>query len=97
MKLFSNPEIRKVLLWLLLVSVVFCSLAFIFFGVYGFIIMLLAFVSSFVIYFYFTAERYKQLRQMSDSIDRVLHGEDFGLICDYSEGELSVPKARYEK
>lgn len=46
MKLFSNPEIRKVLLWLLLVSVVFCSLAFIFFGVYGFIIMLLAFVSS---------------------------------------------------
>ena len=97
MKLFSNPEIRKVLLWLLLVSVVFCSLAFIFFGVYGFIIMLLAFVSSFVIYFYFTAERYKQLRQMSDSIDRVLHGEDFGLICDYSEGELSVLQSEIRK
>ena len=31
------------------------------------------------------------------SIDRVLHGEDFGLICDYSEGELSVLQSEIRK
>ena len=97
MKLFENPEIKKMSAWLILSCVIFSAVSFFFFGIYGGIIMLSASVTSAVIYFYFTAERYKNIRNMSESIDRVLHGENCDLICNCSEGELAVLQSEIRK
>lgn len=97
MKLFQNPEIKNMSLWLALCWVIFTVVAFVFFGFYGGIVMLLAFSAVFIIYFCFTAERYKQIRYMSESINRILHGEDCELICNCGEGELAVLQSEIRK
>lgn len=97
MKLFQNPEIRNTALCLVISCVIFCAVSFAFYGLYGAVIMLLAFITVSVIYFSFTAERYRQIRDMSDSINRVLHGEDFGAIRECSEGELAILQSEIRK
>lgn len=50
-----------------------------------------------ILFFVFTKERYKNIAQLSDEIDQVLHSAEKIYIADSREGELSVLKSEITK
>lgn len=53
-------------------------------------IVLVALISSNVIYIYFTYQRYKKIAELSLDIDKLLHGNETISFEKFREGELSV-------
>ena len=89
MKLFRNPEYRKEFLLYLLLSLVFTAGAFFLRPLFGFL-MLFACLCFLTVHSIVLYRRYQRIAQLSDEIDRILHGESEAEISVQTEGELSI-------
>ena len=88
-KLLKNKEVRKALLWQLLLSAAACAVCFFFDIRAGLtaaglsLLLMLVFCIS-------TYKRYQRISSLADDIDQVLHGDSSIDFDNYSEGELSI-------
>ena len=97
MKLFRNPEIRKVTIFYAIVSLVATVGAFLREPDFGICTLALCIV-LFGIYLISTYQRYKRLAELASDINRILHGDDIGISLEqYSEGELGVLQSEIHK
>ena len=97
MKLFRNPEIRKVTIFYAIVSLVATVGAFLWEPDFGICTLALCIV-LFGIYLISTYQRYKRLAELASDINRILHGDDIGISLEqYSEGELGVLQSEIHK
>ena len=96
MKLSNNPEIRKFLLITVMPSLLLCFIMAFFSKIAA--ISVLA-VSTFLIvsFFIFTKKRYNRLNALSETIDKILHGNDTINIKSFGEGELSILESDVQK
>ena len=89
MKIFKNKEIQKYLIILLIISFVFVVGTFIWNVYFG--IFTLCLCSLFIFLFVLILNsKYKKIRELSDSLNKVLHGDYQLIINDYSEGEFGI-------
>lgn len=89
MQLLRNREIRNELLIGLGVTVALSAVGFFVHPIAGGLLLLLGIVLC-GMHLWFGARRYHRIAALSESIDRVLHGEETLLIEDSDEGELSI-------
>ena len=88
-KLLKNKELRKALLWQLLLSAAACAVCFFFDIRAGLtaaglsLLLMLVFCIS-------TYKRYQRISSLADDINQVLHGDSSIDFDSYSEGELSI-------
>ena len=88
-KLLKNKEVRKALLWQMLLSAAACAVCFFFDIRAGLtaaglsLLLMLVFCIS-------TYKRYQRISSLADDIDQVLHGDSSIDFDSYSEGELSI-------
>ena len=73
MKLLKNKEVRGALLWQLSVSVIACSLCFLFDVRAGLTAVVLSLLLM-MIYCIGTYKRYQRISSLADDINHVLHG-----------------------
>ena len=89
MRLLKNKEVRKALLWQLLLSAAACAVCFFFDIRAGLtaaglsLLLMLVFCIS-------TYKRYQRLSSLADDINQILHGDSSMDFDHYSEGELSI-------
>ena len=88
-KLLKNKEVRRALLWQLLLSAVACAVCFSFDIRAGLTAAGLSLLLM-LIYCVSTDKRYKRLAALAGDIDQMLHGDSTMSLNDYSEGELSI-------
>jgi signal transduction histidine kinase len=96
MSFFRNPEIKKSLLFFSILTLIATGISFIFeirYGIFTFILCLIFIFCHFVI----TYRRYIKIARLSSKIDRILHGEKFIDLSEYSEGELSILQDEIQK
>ena len=96
MKLFRNPEIRRLLIILGILCTCATVGAFIWnagFGIFT-LALCLALITVFLI---FTHQRYKRLAALSDTVNRILHGDNSLSFDGYDEGELGVLQSELYK
>ena len=90
MKLFRNPEIKREILYYIIVYLAGAVLAFRQLGGKGAGIVLPAGAAALVLHLCFTAKRYRRIAQMSEKMDSILHDDGETLLQDCQEGELAV-------
>lgn len=88
-KLLKNKEVRRALLWQLLLSAAACAVCFSFDIRAGLTAAGLSLLLM-LIYCVSTDKRYKRLAALAGDIDQMLHGDSTMSLNDYSEGELSI-------
>ncbi len=97
MKFLRNPEVKKSLIWHVIISVFAVAAAFVWnerFGV--FVLFLCAVFTS--VHCITTYRRYKRIYNLSADIDRLLHGDDENISLNrYAEGELGVLQSEIHK
>ena len=96
MKLFRNPEIKRLLMIFGILGALFTLAAFIWnvgFGCFTLALCIL-FIAVFLI---FTHQRYKRLTALSHTVDRILHGDDSLSFENCDEGELGVLQSELYK
>ena len=96
MRLLRNPEVKKALPWLLTISAAATVGAFIwkiYFGIFT-LLLCLTFVTAYLLTTY---KRYKQIAQLSESINRILHGDNTIDLGGYTEGALGVLRSELYK
>ena len=96
MKLLNNPEIRKFLLITVIPSLLLCFIVAFFSKIAAvsvFVVTLFLIVSFLV----FTKTRYKRINTLTETIDKILHGNDKINIKSYGEGELSILESDVQK
>lgn len=96
MKLLRNPEIRQELCVHLLLTLIALIASFVF-PLPPFVYILLCAVLYMTAHLIFLKRRYRCIDALSQSIDRILHGQDELLIASSSEGELSILKSEIHK
>lgn len=84
-----NPEVRRVLLLQLILGVCAGAAGFALDARAGHLALTLAAAYT-LIYLIATARRYKRLCALSESVDRILHGDQGVSLEMYTEGELAV-------
>ena len=94
--MFRNPEIKKSLLCYLLLTLALSIGAF-FISVPCGIYVLCACLLFVAIYLFIMHKRYKRIAQLSERIDRILHGESDISFDAYTEGELGVLQSEIAK
>lgn len=87
--MLRNKEIRRFLATLLLIATIFVILGFKI-NIYAGILIIVFAVAFGTAFFMFTRDRYKQLAEISNQIDMVLHNIDHVYIGELDEGELSI-------
>ncbi len=96
MKLFRNPEIKRLLLCTGLLSL--CATVGAFIRNVGFGIFTLVLCLALLgIFLFFTHRRYKRISALSDTVNRVLHGDNSLSFDGYDEGELGVLQSELYK
>lgn len=96
MKLSNNPEIRKFLLITVIPSLLLCFIMA-FFSKIAALSVLAVSIFLIVSFFIFTKKRYNRLNALSETIDKILHGNDTINIKSYGEGELSMLESDVQK
>ena len=96
MKLSNNPEIRKFLLITVMPSLLLCFIMA-FFSKIAAISVLAVNIFLIVSFFIFTKKRYNRLNALSETIDKILHGNDTINIKSFGEGELSILESDVQK
>lgn len=90
MRFLRNAEVLKSAIWLFLLSALFTAGAFIWHVPFGWFTLALC-VAFLLVYFGVTYRRYRRIAQLSEDIDRILHGEGATVSLDrYAEGELGI-------
>lgn len=96
MKLLRNPEIRRLLIILGVICACATVGAFIWntgFGIFT-LVLCLVLITVFLI---FTHNRYRRLAALSDTVNRILHGDNSLSFDGYDEGELGVLQSELYK
>lgn len=96
MKLLKNKEIKSNVLLLTAITLFASAAAFIWnikFGVFTLLVCMLFVVSYYVI----MRSRYKKIAELSQRINRILHGDNTIAFDEYSEGELCILKSELYK
>ena len=88
-KLLKNKEVRKALLWQLLLSAAACAVCF-FFDIRAGLTAAGLSLLLMLIYCISTYKRYQRISSLADDINQVLHGDSSIDFDSYSEGELSI-------
>ncbi len=96
MKLSNNPEIRRFLAIILIFTFLLCT-ASAFFSAEAAVFTLVLGVFLITAFLIFTKKRYDRINNLTETIDRILHGADDTDIKSYSEGELSVLESDVQK
>ncbi len=96
MKVMINDEIKKTCVIYIIISVVFTTIAFMESPGYGKLTLLLCIIFI-IIYILNMKIRYKQISNLTDDLNKILHGDDKIEIDAYSEGELSILKSEIHK
>lgn len=96
MKLSNNPEIRKFLLITVMPSLLLCFIMA-FFSKIAALSVLAVSIFLIVSFFIFTKKRYNKLNALSETIDKILHGNDTINIKSFGEGELSILESDVQK
>lgn len=96
MNFWKNPEIRRSALISALLTVAFSCAMFVF-SPWAALTAFLACLSLCAVFYRYTAKRYRQISDLSESLDRILHGADLSQIRDAAEGELSVLSCEVRK
>lgn len=89
MKLLNNPEIKRFLAVILILGLAFTATCY-FLPQYGVIISLLMVISFCIAFLIFMKIRYKRIDTLTQTIDKILHGNDKIIIKSFGEGEMSV-------
>ena len=96
MKLFRNPEIRRLLIILGVICACATVVAFIRNAGFGIFTLALCLVLI-TVFLIFTHQRYKRLAALSDTVNRILHGDNSLSFDGYDEGELGVLQSELYK
>ena len=89
MHLARNPEVARLAIWLGITILLMVIIGFIVSPNAG-LVVLVACLGLTGIFWGFTNRRYRRLAELSEQIDRILHGADQVAIADSAEGELSI-------
>lgn len=97
MKFFRNHEILKSTLTSIAISVLAISIAFITWESSVGIFVLIVCTILNIVYLYTTYKRYKKIQDLSEDIDRILHGDTQISLENYEEGELAILESEISK
>ena len=96
MKILRNPEIKRLIIFILIFTVLACAIAFainIWCSIFTFIVCALLSVYFLI----FTYRRYKNIESISQKINQILNGYESLDFSEYSEGELSILQSEVYK
>ncbi len=96
MKLLKNPEVNKELLIVLLITAVLSAAGFIL-HLYAGIAALVTGLIFCILYLLHAARRYRRMAELSDHLDKIIHGQEQILLNDQDEGELAILKSEIGK
>lgn len=96
MKIYRNPEFRREWLIYGLGTLLCAVISFFLSPLCGLLVLLLGLFFH-LVHLYFAKGRYAQITELSQSIDRILHGQETLLITDSDEGELSILNSEIRK
>lgn len=94
--MFRNKEFRRMFFCFLVMTAVFGMTGF-YFGTSAGALALVSSASFGTVFLIFTTYRYKNIAQISERIDQVLHDTDYIFISDSEEGELSILQSEIMK
>jgi len=89
MFVFVNSEIKKLTLWLVMITVLGTFVGFVINIITGLLILCICIVLI-TVFLLYTKDRYKDIDILCDKIDNVLHGNDNFNMESFKEGALSV-------
>ncbi len=89
MFLFVNPEIKKLSLWLVAITVLGTILGFAI-NIYSGLLVLCVCIALITVFLFYTKARYRDIGVLCDKIDNLLYGNDNFNLENFKEGELSV-------
>lgn len=94
--MFRNREVRQFAVLFAVIAVVVVTAGFVLHPAAGIIGIVSAFAFG-VTFFVFTKARYKNISQISDQINLVLHNADHLFISESNDGELSILQSEITK
>ena len=96
MSFYRNPEIKRLVVFFLIISALFITTGFCIGTPTG--ILTVAVCAVFItVCLIFTRSRYKKISEISLKIDRTLHGEEYFIQEDFCEGELAILHSELQK
>ncbi len=96
MKLSRNKEVSKSLVLQIIISLAAVILSFLWeirFGIFT-LVLCICFISVYLLTMH---SRYRRIAELSNDIDRILHGENHVSLEKYSEGELGILRSEIHK
>ncbi len=96
MKLSNNPEIRKFLAVTVIPSLLLCFIMA-FFSKTAAVSVFAVSIFLIVSFLVFTKKRYNRINTLTETIDKILHGNDKINIKSFGEGELSILESDVQK
>ena len=96
MKLLRNPEIKRSLICFFLLGAILSAVGFVWNFLFGWY-MLGASLLFIAVYLAFMHYRYKRIAELSECIDKLLHGDHQISFDAYTEGELGVLQSEIAK
>lgn len=96
MKVLRKPELKRELLVYAAITVVAAVVGFITAPLCGVLVLSLGAVLC-AAHLWFARKRYRQMAELAQSLDRILHGEESVLISGSNEGELSILSSELHK
>ena len=96
MKLLKNKEVFSTLILQVLIGAVASIIGFVFNEVAGILAVTLSLLFI-IVYYITTYRRYKKITNLSEDINKLLHGDNTISFDDYTEGELSVLQSEIHK
>lgn len=97
MKLLRNPEIKRAVLLFGFVSILISVVLWFFLHGIGLLVGLCGFGIYTLVYLLLTERCYRQIENLTNHLDGVMHGEEDGLLQDCTEGELAILHSEIEK
>ena len=89
MSVFRNPEFRQSFLIHALITLVVTAAGFFIDTAFGVFALLISILLT-LVHFHYTNRRYQRISNLSQEIDRILHGEETINLNEYAEGELAI-------
>ena len=97
MSFMRNAEFFRTFIIYIILSAVACVTALLLFGIRAGLFTLILCVIFIGIFIISSTMRYKSISELSQQLDRILHGEEQMMPEQYSEGELSILRSEIYK
>ncbi len=96
MKLLKNKEVFSTLILQVVIGAAASIIGFVFNEVAGILAVTLSLLFI-IVYYITTYSRYKKITNLSEDINKLLHGDNTISFDDYTEGELSILQSEIHK